>query len=65
MADTEKGNVWMSVLVPKDLVADLDEVARELDTDRSKLIRQLARDAVAAHRQSRKIKDRTQKVAQS
>jgi metal-responsive CopG/Arc/MetJ family transcriptional regulator len=58
MADTEKDKVWVNTLVEKELVEEFDEVVKDLDTDRAKLIRNLMRDAVHIHKQAGKVRNR-------
>jgi metal-responsive CopG/Arc/MetJ family transcriptional regulator len=54
--ETESKQMWITILVEKDLVKDFDKVAKDLDTDRSKLIRQRMRETVEDHKHARRLK---------
>lgn len=58
MADTEKDKVWINTLVEKELVKEFDELVQALDTDRSKLIRNLMREAIDEFRRKQRQKER-------
>jgi metal-responsive CopG/Arc/MetJ family transcriptional regulator len=58
MADTEKDKAWINALIEKDLLKEFDEVVAALDTDRSKLIRNLVRDTVEEFKRKKKQKQR-------
>jgi metal-responsive CopG/Arc/MetJ family transcriptional regulator len=58
MADTENNKVWINTLVEKELVEEFDQVVKDLDTDRAKLIRNLMRDAVNIHKRAEKVRSR-------
>ena len=63
MAETEKDKAWVNVLIEKDLLKEFDQVVTDLDTDRSKLIRQLIREAVEDHKRARRVKQSVQSRA--
>jgi metal-responsive CopG/Arc/MetJ family transcriptional regulator len=56
MAETEKDKAWVNVLMEKDLIDEMEDLVKDLDTDRSKLIRTLLREKLEAHRRLNKTK---------
>ncbi len=56
--DTDKGKAWLSALVEKEMVEEFDELVKELDTDRSKLLRQIVREKLEEAKHVRNVAKR-------
>jgi sensor domain CHASE-containing protein len=58
MIDTDKDKAWLSTLVEKETKDEFAALAKELDTDVSKLLRQIVREKLEESRHVRKIAQR-------